>query len=360
MILLNRYLLAQYARNFTTVSTAFIAIYLLVDFFEKIDKFTSHGGSMALALRFFFLNIPFILDQLGPVLILLSGVITLGMLNHNNELRALKAGGIPLQTIAKPIIIGGLLTTLLFLFMAQFILPSTISTTNRIWYEQLQGKVPLGIYRSGRYYYKGEEGFYSFEWPDTQRFSFKNFSYSQWNSEYNLKFLLSAGRAEWQDGSWTFTNGQTQRLEAGGDYSYAIFSHRQEALPESPDAFFIPTYRAAELSLTGLFREAGKKETPEEKTVSWANFYGRISYILLGIPLLLLGMPILLISYQKWGRDLAVAIPASCMLAFLAWGFWGALQSFAKAGYLAPTIAAVSIHLLFSAFGVFLLRREDR
>lgn len=360
MILLNRYLLAQYIRNFITVSTAFVAIYLLVDFFEKIDKFTSHGGTMGLALRFFFLNIPFILDQLGPVLILLSGVITLGMLNYNNELRALKAGGVPLKNIAKPVLIGALLATLLFMFMAQFILPRTISTTNRIWYEQLQGKVPLGIYRSGRYYYKGKEGFYSFEWPETDRFSFKNFSYSQWNSAYNLKLLLSAGQAEWQNGTWIFSNGQTQHLKDGGEYSYTIFDELEQTLPESPDAFFVPAYRSAELSLSGLFREARKKETQEEKTVSWANFYSRISYILLGIPLLLLGIPVLLIFYQKWGRDLAIAIPASCMLAFVAWGFWGALQSFAKAGYLAPTIAAVTVHILFSAFGVFLLRKEDR
>ena len=360
MILLNRYLLAQFVRNFITVSTAFVAIYLLVDFFEKIDKFTSDGGTMGLALQYFFLNIPFILDQLGPVLILLSGVITLGVLNYNNELRALKAGGVPLKTIVKPILIGALMATLVFMFMAQFILPKTISTTNRIWYEQLQGKVPLGIYRSGRYYYKGQEGFYSFEWPDTQRFSFRNFSYSQWNQEYTLKLLLSAERAHWLDGIWRFESGQTQLLEDDGDYSYTIFNEMEAPLPESPDHFFIPEYRSAELSLTGLFREARKKVSEEEKIVSWANFYSRISYIFLGIPLLLLGMPILLVSYQKWGRDLAIAIPASCMLAFVAWGLWGALQSFAKAGYLAPTIAAAAVHLVFAAFGLFLLLREDR
>ncbi len=360
MILLNRYLLAQFVTNFITVSTAFVAIYLLVDFFEKIDKFTSEGGSLALALQFFFLNIPFILDQLGPVLILLAAVITLGILNHNNELRALKAGGIPLKTIVKPIFIGAVLMTLVFLAMAQFLLPKTISTTNTIWYEQLQGKVPLGTYRSGRYYYKGEEGFYSFQWPDTDKLSFKNFSYSRWNENYNLKLLLNVVQADWQEGAWIFRQGQIQELQDNGDYRYEYFDERKDTLPESPEHFFIPEYRSAELSLTGLFREAGKKTTEEESTVSWAQFYSRISYLFLGIPLVLLGLPILILTYVRWGRDLAIAIPASCLLAFVAWGLWGALQSFAKAGYLAPPLAASTIHVIFAGIGLILLRQQDK
>lgn len=360
LILLNRYLLARFGIYLLTVSSGFVAIYLLVDFFEKIDKFTSHGGTLAMALKFFFLNIPFILDQLGPVLILLSGVITLGILNHNNELRALKAGGIPLKAIIRPIINGSLIATIIFLAIAQWLLPETIATTNKIWYEQLQGKVPLGIYRNGRYYYKGEEGFYSFEWPDTSKLSFRNFSYSRWNEKYNLSLLLSAQQADWVDEGWSFSNGQAQDLQENGDFTYSSFTRKKLNLPESPVDFFVPEYKSAEMSITDLFRDINKKETEEDTIVARANFFSRISYIFLGIPLLLLGLPILMYSYQKWGKDLAIAIPASCMLAFVAWGFWGALQSFAKAGYLPPTIAATVVHLVFAITGAYLLYRQDQ
>lgn len=360
MFLLNKYLLTRYIQNFITVSTAFIAIYLLIDFFQKIDKFTSHGGSMALALKFFFLNVPFILDQLGPVLILLSGVITLGILHHNNELRALKAGGIPLRIIVKPIIIGALLSTILFFAMAQWILPGAVSTTNEIWYEQLQGKVPLGIYRGGRYYYKGKEGFYSFEWPDTERLSFSNFSYTRWDDKYNLEYLLSAEKADWNNDRWILFNGQGQHRDTAGNYTQTLFDKKEDFLPESPTNFFIPEYKSAELSLTGLFRDANSKETEEELIVSRATFFSRISYILLGFPLLLLGLPMLIISYQKWGRDLAIAIPVSCLLAFIAWGIWGALQSLSKAGYIPPLVSATIVHMIFAGAGLFLLYQQDK
>ncbi|MGW8195527.1 MAG: LptF/LptG family permease, partial [Desulforhopalus sp.] len=68
----------------------------------------------------------------------------------------------------------------------------------------------------------------------------------------------------------------------------------------------------------------------------------------------------LLYSYRKWGRDLSVAIPASCGLAFLAWGIWGALQSLAITGYISPLFAAIAIHIIFSIAGIVLLIKNDR
>ena len=147
MTLLTRYLLAQLLRYFLTLNIGFSALYLLIDFFEKFDEFAEAGKPMSLVIKFFLLNIPFVVDQLSPILILLSGVITLGILNHNNELVALKAAGVPLRTIVKPILLGGLLLTTLFIAIAQLILPSSITTTNDIWYEQVRGKVPLGIFQ---------------------------------------------------------------------------------------------------------------------------------------------------------------------------------------------------------------------
>ena len=361
MTLLSRYLLARFFANLFTVATGFVAIYLLVDFFEKIDDFNEHGGSLSLTLEFFLLNIPFIVDQLGPVLILLAGVITFGILNHSNELRALKAGGIPLGGVTWPLLQAALLTTALLFVNAQFLLPTTITRTNEIWYEQLKDKVPVGIYRAGRYYYKGEEGFYSFRWRNHDQNTFTGFSYSQWGDEHELTLLLTAASAYWQDGIWHFTDGQMQRRAGDGSFSYQSFSQKSYVLPESPADFFVPEYEAAELSVSELFDLAQATAlSEEEKNMAWANFASRISYIFLGIPLLLLGLPVLMFSFRKWGRDLAIAIPASCLLAFVAWGLWGALQSFAKAGALSPLIAGSTIHLIFAGLGLLLLQRENR
>ena len=352
MILLYRYILLNFIRNLGMIMVSFITIYLLIDFFEKIDNFLEKGKSLGLIVEFFLLNIPFIIEQMSPVCILLAGVVTLGILNHSNELIALKACGVPLKKITLPIIAAGLACTFLFLGMSQVVLPKTVSATNRIWNKEVKGRVALGIYRNGRYYYRGAEGFYSFARPDPQRNAFNYFSYAAWDADYRMDRLISAKYANWDKNTWTLYGGQIQQAGAGGAYPTQVFRIRNLDFPEKPDSFFVPAYHTMELSLVDLFLETKNKRSPEETTKAWAEFYGRISYTFLGLPLLLL-------VYRKWGRDLSLAIPVSCGMAFACWGVWATLQSLAKASYLNPLTAAVSVHLVMGIAGFLLLLRED-
>lgn len=362
MNLLNRYLFKQFLKYFFTVNAGFVSIYLLVDFFEKYDDFRNAGKPLSMALEYFILTIPAIVDQLGPVFILLSGVISLGILNHTNELTALKAGGVPLRLIIRPLLLGSVLFTLLFVLAAEFLLPVTNARTNSLWFEQLKGKVMLGIKRDDRYYYRGQDGFYSFNWPDPKQFIFHYFSFSQWDENYNIKKLTTSTTAYWDPGNkvWLLNYGQLQERGEDNEYTISNFEEIRVHLPEQPEDFLVPANKTAELSLSGLFQEIGRSDVKHEIQEAWTVFLGKISYITLGIPLLLLGLPILLYSYRKWGRDLSVAIPVSCGLAFVAWGIWGALQSLSIAGYISPIIAACSIHVVFSLTGLFLLVKNDR
>ncbi|MHB8791653.1 MAG: LptF/LptG family permease [Desulfobulbaceae bacterium] len=356
---LDRYILSQFFKNGVTLVFGFVALYLLIDFFEKIDNFMDKGKPMGLALKYFTLNIPFIIEQIGPVCILLAGVITLGLLNHSRELIALKACGIPLRRIVAPLVIAGMIFSAVLLTMSQFVLPSTMAVTNKIWNEEVRGRIPLGIFRNGRYYYRSKEGFYSFARPDPKKNIFLNFSYSDWDENYRLTELVAANLALWNDDIWTLMHGQVQKAAGPDSFPTEIFHLRRFDFPHQPADFFVPQYRSMELSLTGLFLEARRDQTREEESRAWAEFYGRLFYILLGLPLLLLGLPLLLIVYRKWGRDLSLAIPVSCGLAFSCWGLWVTLQSFAKTGYINPLLAATSVHIVIGAIGLFLLLRED-
>jgi lipopolysaccharide export system permease protein len=355
---LDRYIFILFFKYFVTLTTGFITLYILIDFSQKIDNFMDKGKSMGLVIRYFLLHIPFILEQMGPVCILLAGVITLGLLNHSNELLALKSCGLPLRRITRPILLAGTAGCLLLLLMSQFVVPGSVAETNRIWNQEVKGKVPLGIYRNGRYYYRSKEGFYSFVRPHPSKNHFYAFSFSSWDPSYHLTTLVSANLAIWANDKWALLKGQIQERAGEETFTADIFRGRHFDFPDQPDDFFVPEYHSLELSLTGLFVEA-KQEDGMEGTRAWTEFYGRIFYTLLGLPLLLLGLPLLLIVYRRWGRDLSLAIPVSSGLAFACWGGWSTLQSLAKAGYVSPFLASSSVHLLIGLFGIYLLLRED-
>ena len=58
MILLDRYLFKQFTKIMMLVLTALVAIYLLIDFFERIDDFIQAQKSFSLAIKYFLLKIP--------------------------------------------------------------------------------------------------------------------------------------------------------------------------------------------------------------------------------------------------------------------------------------------------------------
>jgi lipopolysaccharide export system permease protein len=358
MKLLDRYLLGQFLRNLALVLSSLVAIYLLVDFFERIDNFLEHGKPLGLAVKYFLLKIPLIFEQIIPVCILLAGVLTLGLLNHSREMVALKAGGISVLRIIRPLALGAALTTLATLVLSQWVLPPSLTVTNRIWHEQVLERIPRGIDRNGRIYYNGTEGIYSFVRPEPRENRFTDFSYLVWDANYEVELLLTARTVDWQAGHWSFHDGQLKR-KLNGEYTAELFRETSLPLPERPADFFLPPYRKAEVSLSQLFakaREAGFGGESE----AWLEFNRRLSYLFLGLPLFLIGLPVLLLVHQKWGRELTLAVPVSCGIAFAAWGWWSAMQSLAASAYLNPVAASWSIHLLVVAVGAAMLSRQNR
>jgi len=361
MTLLDRYIFRQFFLNLLLVLTSLVAIYLLVDFFERIDNFNEAGKPLSLAFSYFILKIPFIYDQMAPVCILLAGVITLGILGKNSELMSLNAGGISLLRIVVPLIAASLLFTFLTIIMAQWVLPRSNARTNEIWYQQVNERVEKGIVRKGRTFYGGTKGIYTFKRPDPKRNEFTQFTYLEWEGpDHKMKLFLTAENASWSEVSgWTFTRGQLETRRPDGTYNIELFQEVSLPLPETPALFFVPEYQVTELSLLELSKKAGE-------SISHGDWQGtlaineRLSFIFLGVPLLLLSIPMMYSLQRKWNRDLSMTIPISCVLAFFAWAGWNVAQSLAQAAYVNPLIASWSIHVVLTVSGFFFLWRMNR
>ncbi|MFQ6758617.1 MAG: YjgP/YjgQ family permease [Deltaproteobacteria bacterium] len=358
MKLLDRYLMAQFAKNLALVICSLIAIYLLVDFFERMDNFLEAKKTIGLAIKYLLLKLPFMYVQLIPVCILLAGVITLGILNQHFEFMALMASGISVIRIIRPLLVAAALFTLLTLAIGQWVLPATTAATNRIWYEEVNKQIPKGIIRDGRTYFRGAKGIFSFVRPNPGKNEFLNFSFAAYDGERGLTTLLTAESATWADGAWQLTNGQQKTRTDNGAFSVTLFQTLTPAFAEAPEEFFVPPYKIEEISYSKLLRQAMDSKASHQESL--VEFHRRLSYAFLGIPLLLLGIPVLLAVHKTKGRDLALAIPVSCGLAFAAWGGWSATQSLAKTATLPPGIASWSIHVLTIGIGCFLLKKYNQ
>jgi len=358
MTLLFRYLFKMFAKNLLLVLASFAGIYLLIDFFERIDNFLEKNLPFSMAAKYFLCKLPLIGEQLLPVSIMLAGIVTVGLLHHNRELLSLQAAGIGMPRIVRPVFLAALFFTLLGLASSQWLMPATQSAVNRIWYQDVNNLFPTGILRGSVIYYRGREGFYIMGLPRPgEPGLYSPFSYIRSDASFEFLQQFSAREAKWQDGKWQLVDGTIKNQSPEG---LRVESFRQKAviLPEGPKELLVPPYREQELSLGSLLERMHSDNLPESRNAA-LKFHEKVSYLFLGLPLLLIGLATLLLIFRTRKRDLSIAIPISCLIAFLTWGGWGVVQSLARANYFAPP-ATWLVHFFIGGTGLFLLRQQSK
>jgi lipopolysaccharide export system permease protein len=358
MKLLDRYIIKQLALHFLLITAALASLYLLVDLFERLDNFQVRGLPTSLAARYFLLKLPVILDQVGPVSLLLAGIITLGLLINRHELQSLNAAGISTVRVLRPFAIGAMGCTILGLVMAQWLLPVAGLEANRIWQQQVIGERGAGKVRAGVTFFRGQKGIYTFQAPDRGAHEvLKAFRYQEVGEGASGGMTLFAGTATYRDGLWHLKDGQIRsgRPEAQVEF----FTDKTLALPEKAARFFTPVALDFEQPIATMAQQA-LAAAPSGHRRAVLDLNRRLSFLLMGVPLLCLALPILLcFELGRTGINLAFAIPVSAGLAFLVWGLWSGLQAMAESSVVPVLMASWSIHgLCLAAGGVILAWRR--
>ncbi|MDJ0988976.1 MAG: LPS export ABC transporter permease LptG [Desulfobacterales bacterium] len=129
MTTIDRYIMREVGRYFVLILVAVTMIYVIADFFERIDNLIEAEVSLAQAVLLILSRIP--LEHLIPASILLAVLVVFGLMVKHNELIALKTGGVSLHRCIKaPLLVG--VGTALFLFLcAELVLPLVRSAANR-------------------------------------------------------------------------------------------------------------------------------------------------------------------------------------------------------------------------------------
>lgn len=364
-LLLDRYLTGLYFKNLALVSGSLLAIYLLIDFFERADNFVQSGLGVDAALGYLLLKTPLIFEQIMPASLLLSGVISLGLLNRHHELMALRSAGLSIRRITAPLLLAALATTLLGLASSQWLVPPTLSEINRIWYQEVKKEKPRGVERGGRIYYRGTDGIYSFadpgeHQPGNPAPALRDFTFLAWGPHFQPRLILTAAAAVWGGNGWTMHNLYQRAAQEGEEeLKTTFFPTKEIQLEADPQQFFLPPYALAQRSLSTLWHQAYREENAPRRRQAGVELHKKISYSFLGLPLLLLGLPLLLAMHHGRSRDLALSIPAASILAFTLWGLWSIAQALAAADYLPPATASWAVHFPFALLGWYLLSKND-
>lgn len=99
-----KYVAKEFSRNFALTLAAFVSIYLLIDFFEKIDRLVRAQIGIITIVEYFAAKIPVAAAQVLPASVILAVIITFGLLSRHNETIAVQCAGINLIRLLNPIL----------------------------------------------------------------------------------------------------------------------------------------------------------------------------------------------------------------------------------------------------------------
>ncbi|MDR1394630.1 MAG: LptF/LptG family permease [Deltaproteobacteria bacterium] len=140
MTIIDRYLISLFFRHLGLCLAGFLALFMVVEFVEKISEFLSHDITLSTVTLYFLAQIPNVAVLLLPVAVLASVLITLVVLSRNSEIVAFKSCGISLYRLARPLVLTGLALSLAVFLLGNLVTPLTSEITNEIWEGQVRSR----------------------------------------------------------------------------------------------------------------------------------------------------------------------------------------------------------------------------
>jgi len=353
MKILTRYLAREFAQNFLLGLGAFSAIYLIVEFFERINAFLYNRATLAMMSSYFLNKIPSILFQVAPASILLSSIITLGLMSRHNEIMAMKSGGISLWRITFPILGVVLIIYVTLLGMSEYIIPPSNQKARTTRELIIEKKKPVAAFKQNEVWIHSNRAIYSIKVYHPERNFLEGVTIYQFDSKFQLLQRLDARSARWKGGRWVFFRASLTRFDLESfpvrkEYPELILS-----LPETPADFRVAEKNPDEMNYRDLRDYVRKIERDGYDSGKYrCALYGKMSFPFIGVIMAFLGIPIAL--RKEKGAGIALGVGFSILIFFVYFWVFSFSLSLGKAGTLPPFLSAWLGNFIFALVGVYL------
>lgn len=220
MKVLDRYLLRELLIPIFYCSVSLVFLILIADLFDNLDDLLRHQTPFLVILKYYLSLIPYAFTQTIPWAAWLGTLFLLVNLGFHNETIAMKAAGLQITTIVRPVLFLGFLLGIMTFLISDKIVPRTskISTElreTRIMDNKHQEKAAKSLQNIT--YFSGND----------QLYFFKNFSpktnelegvVALWLNENAAasRQTMVAKRGVWKDGTWTFEGVTEHQMDTRG------------------------------------------------------------------------------------------------------------------------------------------------
>lgn len=358
LTVLDRYMVGELGGPFAFGLSAFTLIFVATQILAISKLVTDEHAPLAVAIEYFLWGLPQIVIYVIPMALLLAVLLTMQRLSADSEITAMKAGGIGLARIAAPLLVVGLVVSLLSLALQEEVVPFA---TDRAAYlrEVVIRHVSLGSSLTAVTSLPGGGKQLTIAGaivPTTQ--TLLNVTVIQYDRDEHPQEIIFSQRADYDEPSWNFENATTYHFESDGSTFSTSDPVLRVDIGQKPGQF---VQRAAENNPEEMSRAeiravmASHQLSPQETRTYEATYQAKLARPFAAFVFALIAIPFGLRQNRGGGTSLGFGIAVAIVFVY-----YVIATVCLSIGELSVAIAALAAWLpnaLFTAIGIALVRR---
>ena len=351
MTIVDKYLAKEILKSLVVVLAVVLGLYVIVEFFNKADSFMKAGLPVSRLLRYLQLMLPQIIAQITPVGLLLAVLITFGLMNKNNEIIALKSGGVSVYYFLRPVLTISVFMGIMLFSLSEIVVPITISKANKIWLMEVKNK-PTLTSKQRNIWVKGHRAIYFIQYFNSHNQTISGVILNFFDNEFKLTRRIDAKKGAYDQGKWIFYDIMEQVLDKESDiYNVRFHSQKAENVDFLPEDLMRVFKKSNEMNIAELFAYIREVESEGyDATTFRVDFHARFAYPVITIIVCILATGI---AVKRKGREgPSVSIGLGAALVFLYWVLHSFCLSLGYGGLLPPIISAWISNIIFSCYAV--------
>ncbi|MCK4986640.1 MAG: LPS export ABC transporter permease LptF [Desulfobacterales bacterium] len=143
--IINRYIFKEFVSPFTVNVLFFTFIFLMAELIQITNWIVNYNISLSIILRMIFYQTPYFLIFVIPLSIMITVLLTFLRLSSENEILAIKSGGISLYALLTPVFAFCLIGSALTIFMTLYGQSWGRSALRELTYEVVSASIDIGL-----------------------------------------------------------------------------------------------------------------------------------------------------------------------------------------------------------------------
>ncbi len=362
---LTKYIVKEQLYPFFIGFLFFTFIFMFKEIFRLADWIINKNVSIILVLKLFFMTLPISMNLTIPMSVLFSSIMALGRLSGDSEIVALRAAGISIYRIIKPIIFGGFLIFILMTVFNETLLVYCHKNYNKIFVEILKSS-PAALLEDGIFTGIGDKTI-CVESINKKSGKLNNIVLLNKNDNKGWD-IIKAGYGsikQNKDGSRTlklFSGKIFSNKSNENSFSVVDFTHgtAEFLLSESKIEYnATDNINPSEKNSVELFRaiKSGITKNKRDIALYWIELYKKLSQPFSCIVFVIAGAPVG-ISYRRSARGIGFGISIIIIFGYYIFSMLG--QSLAIKGVIDPFIGVWYPNIILLITGIIIILLKEK